>query len=105
MKATRFSEKHPSEIVNCTFDFTNDLGTAETISNAAVVIRVLFGTDSSASSVLVSGPSITNANKAIVQSVQGGVGFTDYLLTATVNTSAGRRLVMQAILPVRRAVS
>ena len=105
MKATKFSEKHPSEIVNCTFDFTNDLATAETISTASMVVRVLYGTDASASSILVGSPTIVSANKALVQSAQAGVDFTDYLMTATVNTSAGRRLVLQAILPVRRAVS
>ena len=106
MKATKFSEKHPSELINATFDFTNDLGSTETITTAAVTIRVLKGTDASPSSILVGSPSVvTPANKMIVQPLQNGVEFVDYLLTALVNTSAGRKLVLQAILPVRRAVS
>lgn len=102
MKATTFSEKHPAEILVLSFDFTNDLLTGETITGASRTVETTFGTDAAPSSIF-SGVTTFTGGKLALQGVQAGLAYRDYLITMMVTTSSGRTLVLQGILPVRRA--
>lgn len=102
MKATTFSEKHPGEILVLSFDFTNDLASSETITGASRTIETSFGADAAPTGIL-SGAATFVGGKLALQGVQAGLAYRDYLITMTVNTSTGRVLVLQGILPVRRA--
>ena len=81
------------------FDFTNQLGTGESLTSGSVGATVYSGVDATPSAI-VSG-SATVASPLLEQLVTGGVAGTLYSLVATTNTSAGQILQLQAFLAVQ----
>jgi len=94
--------KDAEEIITATFKFENDLA-GETIVAASqdVAIAVLSGTDAAVGAMLNGAAVVDGTN--VLQSVQAGVNGANYELRARVDTSGGRRLVLELTLPVRRA--
>lgn len=96
--------KDPLERVPLTFDFTAELGSAESISTIAIVMEQLVaGVDASPNAVLDGAPII--AGKTAVQWLQGGQSGASYRLRAVGTSSQGRVVVLRAVLPVRTVLS
>jgi hypothetical protein len=94
--------KDPEEIIVATFDFTKDLGTESiTAASQAVAASVVSGVDAGVAGTLLGAPSV--AGSLVYQKFQLGVGGNNYKLRCRVDTSAGRRLVLSLIIPVRAA--
>lgn len=103
MSPRYFDEKDPGETVVLTFDFTKDLN-GETIAAPPVVaVTVYTGADASPAAILDGAAQLDGTAKKVLQSVQAGLAPVDYRLQVTVDTSAGRTLVMAMTLPVRTA--
>ena len=92
----RFSTLDASETKVRSFDFTNMLTQpGETILGAASwSIAVLNGLDATANSRLLGSSSV--AGNVTSQMIGGCVANVEYILTATVNTTAGQKLTLFA---------
>lgn len=101
----RLSDKHPSEQVQITFDYTKDLVVGETLvgASAVVTVTVADGTDASPSAVLNGAYATTTPY--IIQPVRNGLDGVDYHFLCLVTTSLGNKYALQAILPVRKKAS
>lgn len=91
--AVDFANILPGETVTCSFDMSNELGVGETITSVTFSLTVPIysvGVDASPSSHLHGSPSFTGA--VVSQQLSGCVVGVTYVLTATVNTSAGQIL-------------
>ena len=93
-----FEHKDPSEAIFYGIDFSNLLGTGETISSATASMRVTQGTDASASSMLSGAPSISAG--IVKQKIVSGVAGAVYLLGLSIVTSAGQTFVESGALKV-----
>ena len=85
-----FSEKRIDEDFNLAFDFTNRLGTGETISSAPWTATVHKGTDASPQNI-VNG-SATIAGAIVTQKIIDGLDGVTYCLICAATTSAGQQL-------------
>jgi hypothetical protein len=92
--------KDPSEIIDASFEFVDDLaGEAIAAASAIVTIAVAVGVDADVANMLQGGPSI--AGTVVFQRVRNGVDKVDYRLRCTITTSSGRKLVLPLQMPVR----
>lgn len=91
--STDFPNIAPGETVTCSYDMSNELGTGETVSSVTFALTVPVystGVDASPSSHLHGSPSFSGA--VVSQQLSGCLNGVTYVLTATVNTSAGQVL-------------
>ncbi len=93
-----FSRKRIDEDLKLTFDCTNDLASAETISTATVTATVYSGTDASPQSI-VSG-SETISGQTVTQVVKDGLEDVTYLLECQITTDQSQTVHLMALLPV-----
>lgn len=93
-----FSYKITTENEQFTFDFSNVLGTGETISSAAMSVEVKDGTDSNPSAIL-SGSPVISGNR-VAQRIYGGLDGVTYRLVLSIVTSATNVYTTVADLPV-----
>lgn len=93
-----FAVKSESETVLVDFDFAAGLGEGETLLGQDVAATVYSGTDA-APEDLIDG-SATASGSVVQQSITGGVAGVQYLLTASVGTSAGQSLIITGYLTV-----
>ena len=96
--SSSFSNKDPNEIVLLTFDFTNALQPAETISSASVDIELLYGADPGVSS-MIEGAAIVSGAK-VGQKVKNGLSGNTYNVCCTVNTSLSQVLILNGSLHI-----
>jgi len=101
----RLSDKHPSEFVQITFDYTKDLAPGETLSagTAVVTVTVAEGVDASPSAILNGALDIQTP--LVIQPVKNGLDNVDYHFLCICQTSLGNKFVLQAVLPVRKKTS
>jgi len=98
MPTLALAEKDPLEVITITFTFSGLAG-GETISTATVAATAHQGTDAAPSAILSGGPQISGTS--VLHQVIGGVSGVVYKLRCKITTSAGRTLVIGALLPVR----
>jgi methylmalonyl-CoA mutase cobalamin-binding subunit len=98
MSQAIFPAKLSTETHLLTFDFSNDLPAAVTISTQVVTAAVYSGVDASPSS-LISG-SASDSAQIVTQLVTGGVSGTTYLLTCTITTSDSQTHAKQGFLTI-----
>jgi len=84
-----FSAKITTESENFSFDFTQVLTAAETISSAACTVILMNGTDPSPSSILMGAPTVVTGSKIATQRIANGVSECTYRLVMTITTSLG----------------
>ena len=89
--ADSFSYKITSESELFTFDFSQVLGPAETISTATCVAVVMNGTDANPSNIIVGSTVIVNQTAS--QRIANGVSEVTYRLEMTITTSMGNTYV------------
>lgn len=94
-----FSPKDPSEGIFYGHDFTELLASGETISSAAASMRVLAGTDASASSMLSGSPVITGS--VVKHKVIGGVAGNSYMFGIAATTSTGQVFIESGTIKVK----
>lgn len=90
--------KRQGETKFYTFDFTNSMASAETVSTQVCTAEVYSGTDASPSSI-VSG-SATASGKVISQKFTAGVFGVIYYITCTITTSLGQTLIRNGFLAI-----
>lgn len=83
--------KEASEILNVSMDFSEVLGSSETITSQAIVI--------SPSDVSIS--AISSGNGLVVFTIAGGTNGTNYIVKVTVQTSASQTIVGEGSLRLR----
>ncbi len=97
-RIAQFSAKAPTEVIGLQFDFARL--TAEPIL-PVVTVTQLSGPADPNPQAMVLAPA-TLAGEGLVDIVVGaGVLGADYMVTCQVDTAAGRRFVLSAVLPVR----
>jgi hypothetical protein len=89
--AESFSYKITTESELFTFDFTQVLTAAETISSATCAVIVMNGTDTNPTAILQAAPVI--ANKTASQRIVNGNSEVTYRLSMTIVTSLGNTYV------------
>jgi hypothetical protein len=89
--AESFSYKITSESELFTFDFSQVLQPAETISTATSAVVVMNGTDNNPNNILVGSAAISN--KTASQRIANGVSEVTYRLSMTITTSYGNTYV------------
>lgn len=94
----RLPEKRPAERVTVSFRFGRQLGGATLLPTPTVAAAVRKGADADPGAVLASAPVVVGAD--VLVQVAGGLDGVEYLLTCTVDTSAGDRFVLEGLLPV-----
>ena len=85
-----YSAIDPTETAAFSMDFTNDLGSGETINTATWTCVDITGLDTSASSRLIG--SATTTGSIVTQRVGTCLAGSIYRLTATIVTSASQTL-------------
>lgn len=98
-----FSYKLTTENEQFTFDFSNVLGSGESISSATVSITVKEGTDSNPSAMLLGLPLISGAR--VAQRIYGGLDQVTYRVAITATTSLTNVYTYVADLPVLSVAS
>jgi len=99
-----FSYKLTTENEQFTFDFSNVLGSTETISGTpAVAITVKEGTDPSPSSMLL-GVALVSGSR-VAQRIYGGLDQVTYTIAVTITTSLTNVYTYVADLPVLAVAS
>lgn len=95
------SNKAPDEIILVTFDFEKDtaLAVGETISSPVFAVTPKGGEDPAAAGMFTGTAQITG--RKVIRKVQAGIAGLDYVLSCTVDTSAGQKLKLSGVLPVR----
>jgi hypothetical protein len=93
-----FTYKLTTENELFSFDFSQVLGPAETLSTATCTVIVMNGTDTNPSAILFGGANITGQKAN--QRVYNGISEVTYRLIMTVTTSAGNTFVGLGDLPV-----
>jgi hypothetical protein len=102
MTPQKLDPKDASEKLTVTLSFVAGLLTGETITSPfSVACSCLLGFDAAPSALLSGAATIDLVNGLILQSVDGGTKVVDYLISANAMTTTGRRLTVDAILPVR----
>lgn len=91
--ADSFSYKITTESENFSFDFTQVLTPAETISAATCTVILMNGTDSSPSAILSGTPTWATGSKVVSQRIYNGVSECTYRLVMTITTSIGNTYV------------
>lgn len=76
-------------------DFTNELGTGETITSATVTASWYGGTPDPSPSSILSGGATVSGNQ-VLQRIKGGVGDALYLLSFVVQTTLSNTFERQA---------
>ena len=94
--------KTPDEIVDLTFDYTDNLGVGETIISAVVTAHVKRGIDETPEDTLSGVPTV--ASPVVYQRVQSGLDRVTYAYKCLADTSTGRKLELDGFLPVRDVV-
>ena len=96
--ARDFSPIYPTEQVVISFEFTAALGVGEVLTGSPTVSALLVsGTDAAPASRLIGSPSI--AGNFVLQMIGTCQGGAVYDFIATVATSAGQDLTLNAHLP------
>jgi hypothetical protein len=93
-----FSRKRIDEDLKLSFDFTNDLASAETISTADVTATVHSGTDASPQNI-VSGPAAISG-QVVTQLIINGLQGVTYLLECEITTDQAQTVHLVGLLPV-----
>ena len=95
----------PGEELVCTFDLSDDerLADDETLTSPSITITVRKGTDANPSNVQTGSPQVVGRLVLWRKRRDAGVAGTDYEVRLQVDTSAGQRLVVVGMLPVRTA--
>lgn len=96
--ADSFSYKITTESELFTFDFSQVLSPAETISTATCTVIVMNGTDPTPTAIL-SGAAVI-VNKTASQRVANGISEVTYRLEMTITTSQGNTYVGIGDLPI-----
>lgn len=92
------STKHVGESITTIFDFEAAL-LGETISAiVSLAVSVVSGVDALPNAILDG--AATNSTTRVFQRIIGGVAGAAYRLVCTIDTSDGRRLILDSILPV-----
>lgn len=99
VQASTFSPKDPDEVVVATFDFSE---IATSITSPVVTATYKRGAADASPSAVLQGSAIASGLK-VLQTIQGGVAGTDYVLRCQVDANDGQRFVLAATLPVRTA--
>lgn len=94
--------KTPDEIIDLTFDYTDNLGVGETIVSAVVTAHVKRGIDAAPEDT-ISGVA-TVSSPLVYQRVLGGLSTVVYVYKCLADTSTGRRLELDGFLPVKSIV-
>lgn len=95
-----FEPKQESEQVNCTFDFSAQLGDGETIAGlVGAVTAVAQGDVSGSADVTLSGEIYDDTKAQVIAS--GGTDGERYLITCKVQGTRQPVLELEAYLPVR----
>jgi hypothetical protein len=103
--------KDPDEIINLSFDFTDELGAA-TIDSKTLAVVVRLGTDPAAASMLNGAAQSATwtdtklsptTRVGVIQQIKLGVAECNYSVRCVATLSDTRVLVRGAILPVRWA--
>ena len=90
--------KTPDEIVDLSFDYSANLGDSETISSATVTAHLKKGVDANPENTLFGIATVAGA--LVYQRVTGGADKNLYVYKCLVDTSIGRRLELDAFLPI-----
>lgn len=98
-----FSYKLTTENEQFTFDFSNVLGSTETISSATVSLTVKEGVDPNPSAMILGGPAISGAR--VAQRLYGGLDQVTYRVAITITTSLTNVYTYVADLPVLAVAS
>lgn len=86
-----FSPKRPGESVMLTFDFSNVLGSSETISSSTWTVEVREGEDADPTTTMVVGAPSTSG--ALVSHLIGsGIDETVYAIVCKINTSLSQEI-------------
>jgi hypothetical protein len=93
-----FSRKRIDEDLKLSFDFTNDLASAETISTQTVTATVYSGTDANAQDI-VSG-SASASGQIVTQLIINGLEGVTYLLECEITTDQAQKVHLVGLLPV-----
>ena len=94
----RFSRKRIDEDKKLSWDFSNDMAAAETISTKVVTATVHSGTDASPGNI-VSG-SAASAGQVVTQLIVDGVDGVTYMLEFEITTSQSQTLHGVALLEI-----
>lgn len=93
-----FSPKRPAESEVFTFDFTDLLGTNETLISATVASKVVNGTDAAYASMISGAAQISG--KKVLQKIAAGVAGVYYELACTATTDTGQIMIVAGNLSV-----
>ncbi len=93
-----YNAKDPDEDLSYGMDFTNLLGSGETISTASVTVSTYVGTDASPSALLAASPAISSP--IVYQRISGGLEGVTYRIKYRISTNQSRVLVAAGYLPV-----
>ncbi len=92
--------KDPEEIIDVSFDFTDDLaGEAIVAASAVVSIAVSSGADPNVAAMISGAPTINGS--VVLQRIVNGVDKAAYHLRCRIDTASGRKLVLALQLPVK----
>lgn len=90
--------KRTGETAPVTFDFTAQLGAAETISTQTVTASIYSGVDANPSAIISGAASASG--KIVSQSITAGVSGVVYQLVCAITTSLGKTLQQSSYLAV-----
>jgi hypothetical protein len=93
--------KDADEIKTIIFQFVNEMGSTETISDAEVTVVLVAGTDAVPNDVLDGAVTLNQTTKEVWQNVKGGVENANYQLRCLVTSSLGLKHLVVGTLPVR----
>ncbi|MBL8396140.1 MAG: hypothetical protein JNK99_15575 [Candidatus Accumulibacter sp.] len=100
--STTWPAKDPAEKLICSFDFSPELDSGETIDHATLSVTLLSGGDANPSALLDGAPQIAGGS-VVLHAFQGGVDGANYRFRCLATLSSGRILALAATLPVRTA--
>jgi hypothetical protein len=90
--------KTPDEIVDLSFDFSANLGDTETLTTASMEVFVKKGVDAAPNDMLSGTASVVG--DVVYQRIKDGIDKNVYIFKCLADTSIGRRLELDAFLPV-----
>lgn len=97
----RLPNKDADEIKTVIFQFSSELGSTETITDAEVTVVLTAGVDPSPNDVKDGDPVVNNTTKEVWQNVKGGVEKADYQLRCLATSNSGLKHLIVGTLPVR----
>lgn len=89
---TTMFRKQPAEVLDYDVDFTSWLGTSDTVNSAVA---------SADTGITLGATEITSGGKNVKQWVRGGTANTNYKITITATTTAGRVKEAEFVVKVR----